>query len=61
VNLDRPQRVTQESLRYKCAWSPLEGHEFGASVVMTIVNGTVVVDGGRTVADPGGRDLAFGF
>ncbi|HSG66086.1 MAG TPA: dihydroorotase, partial [Gammaproteobacteria bacterium] len=38
VNLDRPQRVTKESLRYKCAWSPLEGRELGATVVMTIVN-----------------------
>jgi dihydroorotase len=59
VNLDRPQRVTKASLRYKCGWSPLEGHEFGATVAMTIVNGTVVVDDGKVVADPGGRALAF--
>ncbi len=59
VDLGRPQRVTTESLRYKCAWSPLEGMEFSATVVMTLVNGTVVVSNGELVSDPCGRALAF--
>lgn len=59
VDLDRPQRVTTQSLRYKCGWSPLTGHEFTATVVMTVVNGTIVIDEGELVADAGGRELAF--
>jgi len=59
VDLERPQRVTRDSLRYKCAWSPVEGHEFPASVVMTIVNGRIVVDDGKVVAAPCGSALEF--
>jgi dihydroorotase len=59
VDLNRPQRVSRESLRYKCAWSPLEGIEFGATVAMTIVNGTVVVANGELVSGPCGRPLDF--
>lgn len=59
VDLKRPQRVTEESLRYKCGWSPLEGVEFAATVVMTLVNGSVVVANGEAVAGPCGRALDF--
>ena len=59
VNLDQPQRVTTENVRYKCGWSPLEGEEHGASLVMTLVNGTVVVRDGEVLAEPGGRALDF--
>jgi len=59
VDLDRPRCVTPDSLRYKCAWSPLEGVEFSASVMMTFVNGSIVVDGGEVVAEPCGQPLEF--
>lgn len=59
VDLERPERVTQENLRYKCGWSPLEGVELGASLVVTLVNGTVVVRNGEVLAEPGGRQLEF--
>ena len=32
-------RITKESLRYKCGWSPLEGQTFHSRVEMTFVNG----------------------
>ena len=57
VDLERPQRVTADSVRYKCGWSPLEGVELGASVVMTMVNGAVVFRDGEVVAEPNGRPL----
>ncbi len=59
VDLERPETVTSQNVRYKCGWSPLEGVELGASVVMTLVNGTVVVRDGEILAEPGGRRLEF--
>jgi len=59
VDLERPERVAADNVRYKCGWSPLEGVELGASVLTTLVNGTVVVLNGEVVAEPGGRQLEF--
>lgn len=59
VNLDRPERVSTDNVRYKCGWSPLEGVELGASLVMTLVNGKVIVRNGEVLAEPGGRPLEF--
>ena len=59
VDLGRPERVTKENVRYKCGWSPLEGVELGASLVMTLVNGTLVVRNGEVLVEPGGRQLEF--
>ncbi|NIW23880.1 MAG: dihydroorotase [Gammaproteobacteria bacterium] len=59
VNLERSQRITTENVRYKCGWSPLEGEELGASLVMTLVNGTIVVREGEVLVEPGGRALEF--
>lgn len=52
--------VTPEQVRYKCGWSPLEGHTFGARVVLTLVNGVVAArDGKPATAVPLGRALDF--
>ena len=59
VNLEQPERVTTENVRYKCGWSPLEGVELGASLMMTLVNGTVVVRDGEVLAEADGRQLEF--
>jgi dihydroorotase len=59
VALDRPQRIGAENIRYKCAWSPFEGTEFGTSIVMTFVNGSIVFRDGEVVAAPNGRALTF--
>lgn len=39
IDLDTPTAVHRESLYYKCAWSPFEGHTFPASIHQTFVNG----------------------
>ncbi|MDR1817071.1 MAG: amidohydrolase family protein [Puniceicoccales bacterium] len=56
-----PQTVAAGSnVFYKCGWSPLEGHTFGASVVATLVNGTVVFERGVfNAAAPRGMRLEF--
>ena len=52
--------VTTESLRYKCGWSPFEGHHFNARIDTTWVNGTIAYRDGRLNPQPLGQRLAFG-
>jgi len=59
VDLNKPQRITPESLVYKCGWSPFEGERFSSSIHMTILNGEVVFREGVITDTPGGRRLSF--
>ncbi len=59
VDLEQPYDVTPESVRYKWAWSPLEGLTFSSSIVATIVNGEVVFRDGLLRDEPQGRRLEF--
>ncbi|HEY8388237.1 MAG TPA: amidohydrolase family protein, partial [Parasegetibacter sp.] len=42
VDMNRPYTVTKENILYKCGWSPLEGHQFPASITHTFINGNLV-------------------
>jgi dihydroorotase len=42
--MDRPAAVKREDLLYKCAWSPLEGFAFPASITHTFVNGNLLYE-----------------
>lgn len=60
VDPEQPTTVTPDKLLYKCGWSPMEGHTFGCSVAMTVVNGNVVYEDGKLRPDaPMGRALEF--
>jgi len=59
VDLDKPQRITPESLVYKCGWSPFEGERFASSIHMTVLNGDVVFREGVMTDEPRGRRLEF--
>jgi len=59
VDLDAVTEVTAEKIRYKCGWSPLEGCEFGSSVVMTVLGGRRVFDNGSVIDQPLGTELRF--
>lgn len=60
VDPERPTTVTADKLLYKCGWSPLEGHTFGCSVAMTVVNGNIAYEDGKLRAEaPMGRALEF--
>jgi dihydroorotase len=37
-----PTKVTQNSLAYKCKWSPFEGFSFRNSIEYTLVNGAIM-------------------
>ncbi len=59
VQLDAPTTVGQAELKYKCAWSPLEGTQFRSTVAMTLLGGDVVFDHGQ-IRDTGrGTELEF--
>ncbi len=47
VNLQKPWLVEKSGIRYKCGWSPFEGHKFSSEVVSTFVNGSLVYSAGQ--------------
>jgi len=51
--------VTQESLLYKCGWSPFEGQKFDNSIHKTILNGNVVYEDGIVNSIPFGKKITF--
>lgn len=53
--------VTTESLRYKCGWSPFEGHRFPARVDATWVNGSLAYRDAEVRPIPLGRRLEFAY
>ena len=59
VDLDAEQRVTRESLLYKCGWSPLEGDTLHSRILMTILGGEIVFRDGKVHAEPRGQALRF--
>ncbi|HVZ56924.1 MAG TPA: dihydroorotase [Chitinophagaceae bacterium] len=59
VDLNRPSRVTPDTIRYKCGWSPLEGFEFPATLTHTFVNGHLVYGNGVFDESQWGQRLVF--
>ena len=59
VDLNKPQTVTKDSLRYKCGWSPFVGQEFRSTVKATLVNGNIIYKDGQIVSDAKGVALEF--
>ncbi len=59
VDLSAPQKVTRESLLYKCGWSPFEGISFGSTIKATFVNGQCVFKDGHIFDEYRGARLAF--
>jgi len=59
VDMEDSTDVTQESLLYRCGWSPFTGHCFKSRIATTIVNGQIVWDGNEICNQAAGRRLAF--
>lgn len=55
LNLDENTNVDEESLFYKCGWSPLEGESLPGKVISTWVNGVRVYDEGIIITNQGKR------
>jgi dihydroorotase len=59
VDLNRPETVSRENIRYKCGWSPLEGFNFPATITHTFVNGHLAYGNGRFDESVKGERLRF--
>ncbi|MES2004420.1 MAG: dihydroorotase [Bacteroidota bacterium] len=59
VDLNQPNILTKESIRYKCGWSPLEGFHFPASVTHTFINGHLVYGNGAFDESQMGMRMQF--
>jgi dihydroorotase len=59
VDLNKTSQVTKDNILYKCGWSPLDGMEFPATVMLTMVNGHPVYENGRLDESYRGKRLAF--
>ena len=59
ANLNRPYRVSEENIYYKCGWSPLEGFNFPATIEQTMVNGNIVYENGSFNDSYRGKRLSF--
>jgi len=59
VDLAGSTTVDSEQIRYRCAWSPFEGHTFRSAVVMTLLRGGIAFERGAVSAPPMGAELIF--
>ncbi|MCC8423349.1 dihydroorotase [Mucilaginibacter sp. UR6-11] len=59
VDLNKPWRVNQENILYKCKWSPFEGTTFRSTIKHTIVSGNLAWSNGSFVNDIAGKRLSF--
>jgi dihydroorotase len=59
VHPDDPWTVTEDSLLYKCGWSPFTGHQFKSKVSHTFINGQLVYDKGLVSDLKAGKRLTF--
>jgi dihydroorotase len=59
IDSNKPVRVNQENVLYKCGWSPLETVMFPCSVTHTFVNGNLVYENGKWDESRRGERLKF--
>lgn len=59
VDMNSSYKVTKDNILYKCGWSPLEGHEFPASIRYTFVNGAIAYENGKVNDNVRGMRLLF--
>lgn len=46
INPNKPYKITQENILYKCKWSPLEGETMSTSIEKTFLNGKIAFENG---------------
>jgi len=59
VDVNHRWAITDDSLYYKCGWSPFTGHYFRGKVLTTLVNGHLAWHEGRLNQDKMGERLLF--
>jgi dihydroorotase len=59
IDLNKPQVINKENIKYKCEWSPLEGFKMPATIEKTMVNGNIVYENGAFNESYMGQRLTF--
>ncbi|MGA6925457.1 MAG: dihydroorotase [Desulfosarcina sp.] len=59
MDLDRPTRVDDEPVHYRCGWTPFAGRTFRSSVAATFVCGQPAYVDGKIDPNPAGMRLEF--
>jgi len=59
VDLNKSYNVNKSNILYHCAWSPLEGHTFSASIDKTFVSGQLAYSEGKIVEGTQGKRMLF--
>ncbi|PCS22991.1 dihydroorotase [Candidatus Enterovibrio escicola] len=47
IDFNKSETVSKDNIFYKCSWSPFEGHTFGTSIDMTLINGNIAFEDGQ--------------
>lgn len=58
INPDKPYKVSESNILYKCKWSPIENETFSTSISKTFINGTLAFENGQ-VNNVRGKQLTF--
>lgn len=58
INPDKPYKVAESNILYKCKWSPIENETFSTSISKTFINGTLAFENGQ-VNNVRGKQLTF--
>lgn len=59
VDLNQPEKVTKDSILYKCNWSPFEETTFQSKILTTFVNGSIIYNNGKFNDSIKGKRLLF--
>ena len=59
VKPNHPWTVSNDLIKSKCKWSPMEGHTFNWKVEKTYVNGSLVYDDGKITKEKAAQQLCF--
>ena len=60
IDIHKPFTVTEDSILYKCGWSPFAGYTFRSMIDTTVLNGQVVYEKGQFSETPFyGEQLVF--
>ena len=59
IDVENTTLVSNDSLLYKCKWSPVEGYTFHSRIEKTFVNGNLIYNDGKIINKSKGNQLSF--
>jgi dihydroorotase len=59
IDMNKSVTIKNEMMASKCGWTPFDNYKVKGFPVATIVNGSIVMNDGRVVAESLGKPLEF--